>query len=195
METSAIGWPPWLITFWYLLISEQLCLLMHEALTWFLQIQRYQNGINQGGHPIALVSMATTLCETRLYCIILGSTLHSCVCILSDQLQEVSSATLNLVPGSSSRASPAVASVASVDNSEELELALRDAMEDTGDVTPSRKVSRDENPETRSDDQELPGLTRVISQEYFSPGEYRVTASVLASFKMLSLSCCHGEVI
>ena len=67
METSAIGWPPWLITFWYLLISEQLHMPMHEAMTWFLQIQRYQNGINQGGHPIALVSMATTLCETRLY--------------------------------------------------------------------------------------------------------------------------------
>ena len=67
METSAIGWPPWLITFWYLLISEQLYMLMHEAMTWFLQIQRYQNGVNQGGHPIALVSMATTLCETRLY--------------------------------------------------------------------------------------------------------------------------------
>ena len=67
METSAIGWPPWLITFWYLLISEQLYMLMHEAMTWFLQIQRYQNGINQGGHPIALFSMATTLCETRLF--------------------------------------------------------------------------------------------------------------------------------
>ena len=67
METSAIGWPPWLITFWYLLISEQLYMLMHEAMTWFLQIQRYQNGINQGGHPNALVSMATTLSETRLY--------------------------------------------------------------------------------------------------------------------------------
>ena len=66
MKTSAIGWPPWLITFWYLLISEQLYMLMHETMTWFLQIQRYQNGINQGGHPIALVSMATTLCETRL---------------------------------------------------------------------------------------------------------------------------------
>ena len=66
IETSAIGWPPWLITFWYPLISEQLHMLMHEALTWFLQIQRYQNVINQGGHPIALVSMATTLCETRL---------------------------------------------------------------------------------------------------------------------------------
>ena len=24
METSATGWPPWLITFWYLLISEEL---------------------------------------------------------------------------------------------------------------------------------------------------------------------------
>ena len=66
METSAFGWPPWLITFWYLLISEQLYMLTHCALTWFLQIQRYQNGIKQGGHPIALVSMATTLCETRL---------------------------------------------------------------------------------------------------------------------------------
>ena len=67
MEASAIGWQPWLITFWYLLISEQMYLLMHEALPWFLQIQRYQNGINQGGHPIALVFMATTLWETRLY--------------------------------------------------------------------------------------------------------------------------------
>ena len=27
----------------------------------------YQNAINQSGHPIALVSMVTTLCETRLY--------------------------------------------------------------------------------------------------------------------------------
>ena len=27
----------------------------------------YQNVINQSGHPIALVSMVTTLCETRLY--------------------------------------------------------------------------------------------------------------------------------
>ena len=26
----------------------------------------YQNVINQSGHPIALVSMVTTLCETRL---------------------------------------------------------------------------------------------------------------------------------
>ena len=43
-------------------------MLMHRALTRFLQIQRYQHGIYQGGHPIALVSMATTLCETRLYC-------------------------------------------------------------------------------------------------------------------------------
>ena len=35
METSAIGWPPWLITFWYLWISEQLYMLMHWALTRF----------------------------------------------------------------------------------------------------------------------------------------------------------------
>ena len=41
METIAIGWPPWLITFWYLLISEQLYMLMHEAMTWFFQMQRY----------------------------------------------------------------------------------------------------------------------------------------------------------
>ena len=27
----------------------------------------YQNVINQSGHPIALVSMVTTLCETRLF--------------------------------------------------------------------------------------------------------------------------------
>ena len=31
-----------------------------------LEIQRYQNVINQGGHPIALVSMVTTLCEKSL---------------------------------------------------------------------------------------------------------------------------------
>ena len=42
-------------------------MLVHGALTRFLQIQRYQNVINQGGHPISLVSMVTTLCETRLY--------------------------------------------------------------------------------------------------------------------------------
>ena len=60
METSVIGWPPWSITFRYLL-SEQLYMLLHEALTCYLQIQRYQNVINQGGHPIALFSMVTTL--------------------------------------------------------------------------------------------------------------------------------------
>ena len=31
------------------------------------KIHRYQNVINQGGHPIALVSMVTTLCEKSLY--------------------------------------------------------------------------------------------------------------------------------
>ena len=31
------------------------------------KIHRYQNAINQGGHPIALVSMVTTLCEKSLY--------------------------------------------------------------------------------------------------------------------------------
>ena len=39
METSAIGWPPWLITYWYLWIFEQLYMHMHLELTWFLQIQ------------------------------------------------------------------------------------------------------------------------------------------------------------
>ena len=32
-----------------------------------LEIQRYQNVINQGGHPIALVSMGTTLREKSLH--------------------------------------------------------------------------------------------------------------------------------
>ena len=32
------------------------------------EINRYQNVINQGGHPIALVSMVTTLCEESLVC-------------------------------------------------------------------------------------------------------------------------------
>ena len=49
----------------HLFISKQLCILLHCALTWFLQIQMYQNVINQGGHPIALVFMVTTLWETR----------------------------------------------------------------------------------------------------------------------------------
>ena len=40
---------------------------MHCVLTWFLQFQRYKSVINQGGHPIALVSMVTMLWETRLY--------------------------------------------------------------------------------------------------------------------------------
>ena len=31
------------------------------------EIKRYQNKINQGGHPIALVSIVTTLCEKSLY--------------------------------------------------------------------------------------------------------------------------------
>ena len=43
----------------YMLLDPVYC-----AVTWFLQIERYKNGINQGGH-IALVSMVTTLCETR----------------------------------------------------------------------------------------------------------------------------------
>ena len=50
METSAIGWPPWFITFWYLLISKQLYRLMDCALTWFLQIQMYQK-CNQSRWP------------------------------------------------------------------------------------------------------------------------------------------------
>ena len=53
METSAIGCLAWL----HLDISGSLnnCrfyMLMHEAPTWFLHIQRYQNAINQGSHPI-----------------------------------------------------------------------------------------------------------------------------------------------
>ena len=31
------------------------------------EIKRYQNVINQGGHPIALVSIGTALCEMNLY--------------------------------------------------------------------------------------------------------------------------------
>ena len=55
------------INFWYRFIPEQLYMLLHWALAWFLQIERYQNGINRGGHPIALVTMVTTLCEARLF--------------------------------------------------------------------------------------------------------------------------------
>ena len=51
----------------YLLTSEQLYMLLHVSLTKFLQIQRHQNGINQCGHPIALVSMVIMLCETGPY--------------------------------------------------------------------------------------------------------------------------------
>ena len=50
---------------------------MHLELTGFLQIQSIKIIIiiNQSGHPIALVSMVTTLCETRLYRVCLSSRL------------------------------------------------------------------------------------------------------------------------
>ena len=67
IETSAIGWPPWLIPFWYLWIWRNhvnaSCMSKYN----FSEINRYQNVINQGGHPIALVSIVTTLCEKSLY--------------------------------------------------------------------------------------------------------------------------------
>ena len=67
METSAIGWPSWLITFWYLCIWRNhvnaQCMSMYNC----FEIQRYQNVINQDGQPIALVSMVTTLWEKSLY--------------------------------------------------------------------------------------------------------------------------------
>ena len=39
METSAIGWPPWLVTYWYLWIFEQLYMHMHLELTWFFKFR------------------------------------------------------------------------------------------------------------------------------------------------------------
>ena len=74
METNAIGWPPWLITFWYDWISEQLYMLIILHISWFLQIQRYQNVINQSGHPVALVSMVTTIWETCLQTCVVSRT-------------------------------------------------------------------------------------------------------------------------
>ena len=66
METNAIGWPLWLITFWYLWVwrnhVNSKCMCMYNC----SKIHRYQYVINQGGHPIALVSMVTTLCEKSL---------------------------------------------------------------------------------------------------------------------------------
>ena len=64
-----LGWPPRMMPFWYPGISEQLYVLIHKALTCFLHlIQRYQNLINRGGHPIprAQVSMVTVLWDTCL---------------------------------------------------------------------------------------------------------------------------------
>ena len=62
MEIIAIRWPLWLITFWHLWIwrnhEKWQCLSLCNC----SDIQRYQNVINQGGHPFALASMVTTLC-------------------------------------------------------------------------------------------------------------------------------------
>ena len=67
IETGAIGWQRWLITFWYVWIwrihVNAQCMSMYNC----FEIQRYQNVINQGGHPIALVSMVTTLWEKSLF--------------------------------------------------------------------------------------------------------------------------------
>ena len=55
------------------------------ALTWFLQIHRYQNVIiDQGGHPNALVSMVTTLCETRIIIITFHRTWNSHIHFLTN---------------------------------------------------------------------------------------------------------------
>ena len=66
METNAIGWPLWLITFWYLWIwrnhVNSKCMYMYNC----SKIHRYQYVVNQGGHPIALDSMVTKLCEKSL---------------------------------------------------------------------------------------------------------------------------------
>ena len=43
-------------------LKESKKMAMHEH----VQLFRYQNVINQGGHPIALVSIGTTLCEKSL---------------------------------------------------------------------------------------------------------------------------------
>ena len=59
------GHPDWLHVS-YPLISEYLYMLTHETITSFLHIERYRNGINQGGHPFAMVSMVMTSCDTHL---------------------------------------------------------------------------------------------------------------------------------
>ena len=62
METSATGWPPWLIT--YLDLKKSTCSdIVHGHDSFRFRAIK----MNQGGHPIALVSMVTTLLgETRL---------------------------------------------------------------------------------------------------------------------------------
>ena len=65
METNAIGWPLWLITFWYSEFEEIMSIPNSCAYS-CSKIYRYQYVINQGGHPFALVSMVTTLWE-RVY--------------------------------------------------------------------------------------------------------------------------------
>ena len=68
METSSIGWPPWLTTllipvdFWTIIHAHALGI---DMISW--SNSEYQNVTNQSGHPIALVSMVTTLCENRLF--------------------------------------------------------------------------------------------------------------------------------
>ena len=66
METSANGWPPGLITFWCLLISEQLYMLMLGALTWFFR----SRGIKMKSIKVAIrlhwFPLVILLCETRL---------------------------------------------------------------------------------------------------------------------------------
>ena len=72
IETSANGWPPWLIPFLYLWIWSNhvhaSCMSMYNC----SEINRYRNVINKGGLPIALVSMVTTLCEKSLFCSVRG---------------------------------------------------------------------------------------------------------------------------
>ena len=52
METSAIGWPPWLITFWYIYwpLNNGTCSYMYLVLTGILRILGYQN-VNQSKWP------------------------------------------------------------------------------------------------------------------------------------------------
>ena len=65
IQTSAIGWPPWLIPFLYLWIWRNhvhaSCMSMYNC----SGINRYQNVINKGGHPIALVSNKSLFCSVR----------------------------------------------------------------------------------------------------------------------------------